>query len=763
MTRRPLRGFTGLALGAGALLLSCQSTDDPTPVNSPPSATIMTPTVGSLFSGGETISFSGTGTDAEDGSLPAADFTWWADLHHAAHTHPFMPVTTGATSGSFLVPPRGHPEDDIFLRIYLVVVDREGLPDTTYVDVQPRKVTLSFVSAPSGLTLTLEGQPRASPFSLTGVVGMERDLGAPTPQVVGPDSLVWVSWSDAGAALHTVVTPSTNTTYTATYQVVAVVNQHPTVNITAPAAGASIVQNTPTTVSANAADPDGSVVSVQFFDGAASIGTDNTAPYSVIWTPAVTGPHILTARATDNGTATTTSAAVAVTVTAAGGDGTPPTVQLTNPTDGTRNLSGAVSIAANASDNVGVVGVAFQVDGVALSEDLTAPYQATLPSTNPFTLGVHVFRARARDAAGNLSAWSASRVTFDNTTELPAGFSRTAYVTGLTGLATTMTFAPDGRLFIAQQNGALRVVTSAGALLPTPFVTVSTTATGERGLLGVALHPQFATNGWVYLYYTSSSGGPHNRIVRYTASGNVAGSAELVLVDLPPLSTATNHNGGAMHFGPDGKLYVAVGDNADSPNAQSMTIPFGKMLRFNDDGTIPTDNPFYGSTTGLNRSIWALGLRNPFTFGFQPGTGRMFINDVGQGDWEEIDNGTAGANYGWPFFEGYGGAPTYVEPIYSYGHSSASNPSLVIGFSIVGAAFYGPAATLFPAEYQGNYFFADYVNGWVNRLDTVNGNAVYAFWNGGQPITDLHVGPDGALYVLSNPGASWGVHRIGRP
>ena len=760
MIGRHSPGVASLMVASMTLLVSCQSGDVTPPSDAAPVATITTPTARALFSGGETISYAGSGTDAEDGTLAGNSFTWWVDLHHATHTHPFVPPTSGATSGSFLVPPRGHTEDDIFLRIYLSVVDANGVADTTYVDVQPRKVTLSFTGVPSGVWVTLDGQPMATPFAVTAVVGMERDLGAPSPQVIGPDSLEWASWSDGGAALHTVVTPTGNATYIASYQAVAVVNQHPIVTLTAPTDGATLTQGVATQLTATASDPDGTVTSVEFFDGATSLGTDNTSPYAVPWTPSVLGAHSLTARATDNGGANTTSAPVSATVVPPGADGTPPTVQLTSPTDGTTDLSGSQTFSATASDNVGVVGVTFQVDGLTLSEDLTAPYQATLPATSSYTNGVHVVRARARDAAGNLSPWSAARVTF-NGSALPAGFSRTQFVSGITsGRATTMAFAPDGRLFIAEQDGALRVVKN-GVMLATPFVTVSTSANGERGLLGVAFHPQFGSNGWVYLYYTSSTGGAHNRIVRYTASGDVAAGGETVLVDLPNLSSATNHNGGAMHFGPDGKLYVAVGDNATGSNAQSMSTPFGKMLRFNDDGSIPSDNPFYGSATGLNRSIWALGLRNPFTFGFQPGTGRMFINDVGQNSWEEIDEGAAGANYGWPAEEGLGGAPTYVDPIYTYGHSN--NPSLVVGYSIVGAAFYGPAASLFPAEYQGNYFFADYVNGWVNRLDTVNGNAVYAFWDWGQAMTDVAVGPDGALYVLGDMGSSWGVHRIGRP
>ena len=745
-----------IALGAVATL-SCDSGNDPG--NTAPVAAITTPVVGALFSGGETIAYAGRGTDLEDGTLAGSRFTWWVELHHDTHIHPFMPPTTGSTSGSFVVPPRGHTEDNIFLRIFLAVVDADGLADTTYVDVQPRKVTLTFASTPSGVALTLDGQPQPAPFDVVGVVGMERDLGAPTPQVSGSDSLAWVSWSDSGAALHTIVTPAINTTYTAAYQVVATVNQHPVVTLTAPTDGATLVQGTAGQVTATASDPDGTVTAVEFFDGGASLGSDSAAPYAVTWTPGALGAHTLTAVATDNAGATTTSTAVTVNVIPPGVDGTPPTVQLTSPTDGTTGLSGLLDITATATDDYGVAGVAFEVDGVALSEDLTAPYQATLPATNVYASGVHVVRARARDAAGNLSPWSTARVTFDGDS-LPAGFSRTTYVSGLGGTASAMAWAPDGRLFIAEQGGALRVV-KAGALLDTPFVTVPTTADGERGLLGVVFHPQFDVNHWIYLYYTVALPNPHNRIVRYTADGDVATSGETVIIDLPDLSAATSHNGGAMNFGPDGKLYVAVGENAMGSNAQSLDTPFGKILRFNDDGRVPADNPFYGIKLGINGSIWALGLRNPFTFSFQPGTGRMFINDVGQSAWEEINEGAAGANYGWPTEEGTGGAPTFVDPIYEYGHSN--NSSLVVGQAIVGSAFYNPTTVLFPPDYVGSYFFGDYVHGWVKRLDPANDNAVYSFWSGSGPLTDVAVGPDGALYALGNFNGSWGVQRIGRP
>src|SRR5262245_50109108 len=235
---------------------------------------------------------------------------------------------------------------------------------------------------------------------------------------------------------------------------------------------------------------------------------------------------------------------------------------------------------------------------------------------------------------------------------LPAGFAEVQVAGGIAS-PTAMAFAPDGRLFVAEQGGRLRVIKS-GALMATPFVDLSGVVDfqGERGLLGVTLDPSFATNQFVYVYFTVRSSPIHNRVVRYTASGDVAAAgSDVLILRLDNLSTATNHNGGALHFGPDGKLYVAVGENANSSNAQTLGNLLGKLLRVNADGTIPTDNPFFNTASGANRAIWALGLRNPFTFAFQPGTGRVFINDVGQDTWEEINDGIAGSNYGWPTTE----------------------------------------------------------------------------------------------------------------
>ena len=229
-------------------------------------------------------------------------------------------------------------------------------------------------------------------------------------------------------------------------------------------------------------------------------------------------------------------------------------------------------------------------------------------------------------------------------------------------------------------------------------------------------------------------------------------NSEEILFELPALSSATNHNGGAIHFGQDGKLYVAVGDNADGSRSPLLTSVFGKILRLNADGSIPTDNPHYGTTSGLPQAIWARGLRNPFTFAVQPTTGTLYINDVGENTWEEVNIGAAGANYGWPANEGASTAGGAVAPVFAYRHTpttpAGTGPGgFITGQSIVGGTFY-PAGKAFPAAYHGSYFFADYLSRIVGRLDPANGHAASTFANlAGMPV-DVLASQDGALYVL---------------
>lgn len=335
-------------------------------------------------------------------------------------------------------------------------------------------------------------------------------------------------------------------------------------------------------------------------------------------------------------------------------------------------------------------------------------------------------------------------VTFAAT--LPSGFTETQ-ISGLSS-PTAMEIAPDGRIFVCLQGGQLRVVKN-GALLPTPFLTVTVDASGERGLLGVAFDPNFVTNNFIYIYYTVPAATRFNRVSRFTANGDVvmAGS-EQVIFELDNLS-ATNHNGGAIHFGPDGKLYIAAGENAVPSNAQTLSNVLGKILRINSNGTIPTDNPFFNTASGKNRAIWALGLRNPFTFAFQPGTSRMFINDVGQSTWEEINDGIVGSNYGWPTTEGPTTNPAFRSPLLSYGHGFSGTT----GCAIAGGAFYNPTTVQFPASFVGKYFFADLCSGWIRVMDPSN-NTAAAFATGISQPVDLKVAADGSLYYLSIGSAS---------
>ena len=300
---------------------------------------------------------------------------------------------------------------------------------------------------------------------------------------------------------------------------------------------------------------------------------------------------------------------------------------------------------------------------------------------------------------------------------LPAGFTEVSYG-GISG-GTAMAVAPDGRIFVCEQGGKLRVIKN-GAFLATPFLTLTVDSNGERGLLGIAFDPNFVTNQYVYVYYTVPTAPIHNRLSRFTANGDVAvAGSEFVLLNLDNL-TATNHNGGALHFGLDGKLYVAVGENAVASNAQTLTNLLGKILRLNSDGSIPADNPFNGNPNARHE-IWTYGHRNPFSFGVQPFTGRIFVNDVGQVTTEEIDEEMAGLNYGWPTCEGpflQGSTttpcnnPAYTDPFSYYLHTGSPTPC-----AITGGDFYNPQTPQFPSNYVGNYFFADYCGDFIQRID----------------------------------------------
>ncbi len=373
-----------------------------------------------------------------------------------------------------------------------------------------------------------------------------------------------------------------------------------------------------------------------------------------------------------------------------------------------------------------------------------------------------------------------------NAATLPGGFSEVAITGGnIITEATGMAFSPDGKLFVLEQGGTIEVYQGAGATTWTrrqanffANTPLNVDESDERGLLGIAFDPNYLTNRFVYVYYTVGTGAARNRIARYKANANgdlaIAGSARTIM-DLDNLSGAGNHNGGAMHFGPDGKLYVAVGDNANAANSQSNNTRLGKILRLNPNpnNPIPANNPtsiegIPGTTSGANRAIWCAGLRNPYSFAFKPGTSVMYINDVGQSSFEEVNVGAAGANYGWDDTEGdfnQGSFPDFTRPIIAYHHNDQTQSfppnGNFTGFAITGAAFYVPQNNTFGNGYIGDYFFADFISDWIRRYDPNTGKVSRFASHVDGPVA-LCVGNDGALYYLARNAQSSGAGRVYR-
>jgi glucose/arabinose dehydrogenase len=352
-------------------------------------------------------------------------------------------------------------------------------------------------------------------------------------------------------------------------------------------------------------------------------------------------------------------------------------------------------------------------------------------------------------------------------TTLPSGQGLTDSLVAQVNKPTAMAVAPDGRLFVTQKAssnvGKVRVIKN-GQLLSKPFLKLGTDTSYFRGLLGITLDPDFSSNHYVYVFYTATSPTVHNRVSRFTASGDVAAAAsEKVIIDLPTLGASGGHYGGSLRFGSDGKLYVGVGDDTTPNDAQSLGSLNGKILRLNTDGTIPPDNPFSNSASGNSRAIWALGVRQPYSLDVLSGTTpRMFLNDVGEDSWEEVDEAASGANYGWPTHEGFVSSPdpalqNYQNPLFTYAHGTTPET----GCSITGGAFYDPATARLPSQYGGKYFYADYCGGWIRTLDPATGTSG-AFASGLVKPVDLEVGDNGSLYYLSygSTSAPASVHEI---
>ncbi len=332
-----------------------------------------------------------------------------------------------------------------------------------------------------------------------------------------------------------------------------------------------------------------------------------------------------------------------------------------------------------------------------------------------------------------IAAVSCGESTHDTPGAPPAispGSYAAAFVVGGLSQPVLIVAAPGDstRLFIVEKTGTIRILRS-GALLSRPFLDIGSRVSSgsEQGLLGLAFHPGYAANGRLYVNYTDRSG--DTRVVEFLVSSNPdsasATEKQILFVDQP----YSNHNGGHLAFGSDGKLYVGMGDGGSGGdpqgNGQSLGTLLGKMLRLDVDAAspyaVPSDNPFVGRA-GARGEIWSYGLRNPWRFSFDSETGDMWIGDVGQDAWEEADYepaGHGGLNYGWNRMEGKHCFPPssscnpagLVLPVAEYDHRA--------GCSITGGYVYRGAAL---SELRGTYFYGDYCTGIVRSLQLVGSN-----------------------------------------
>lgn len=373
---------------------------------------------------------------------------------------------------------------------------------------------------------------------------------------------------------------------------------------------------------------------------------------------------------------------------------------------------------------------------------------------------------------------------------LPTGFADQLVIGGLSqpsGIA----FLPDGRILVVEQKTARIRVLANGVLSAGTVASEVNTSGSERGLLGITVDPAWPTRPYIYLHHNRTPGNLIY-IVRYKGSGDLSNPAStsltfsrrLVLIDDVP-DNAFNHNGGTVRFGPDGMLYASCGEDADACGAQGLTTFKGMILRMKVDALTdtfgitvakaditPPDNPFVGNANARARLVWAYGLRNPFRFHIDPRDGTLFIADVGQSTWEEVDECRGGENFGWPQFEGnnpYGGynglcpASGPVAPIAVYDRTVFGGSA-----SVISATLYYPTPGgqyNFPADYHGDYFYAEYYQGFIRHLRKTSGVWGPAPPVPGQPtadnwatatsnVSDYLVGPDGGLYYcrqFANP------------
>jgi aldose sugar dehydrogenase len=446
--------------------------------------------------------------------------------------------------------------------------------------------------------------------------------------------------------------------------------------------------------------------------------------------------------------------------------GIAPTIAITSPSAGATVPVGPVTVAFSAQNhtigNPGTSHLHFYLDtdtiayhfygGAGINEDNGVLYNGVhthfvhwrsattfdifgLPSTT------HTIRLVLADHNHNELANSEATITRNfSISQPPTGDLQLQSVLSGLSFPVGMALAPDGRVFFNERlTGRIRLINPQWQLVSTQFCQITIATNGEQGLLGLTLDPDFANNRFVYVYHTASS--PlRNRVVRYTDSSGSCTQETIILDNLP---ASTNHNGGIIQFGPDGKLYVIIGDAENTANAQNVTSLEGKVLRVNPDGSAPSDNPFFSNANTNAKKVYSLGHRNSYGFTFHGHTGHLWETENGPSDNDEINRVVSGGNYGWPTVRGIAGNANFRDPILAY--VSVIAPTGIIAIP--------ENSTVYPTAYRNNLLFTAWNDGRIRRVIlsgpdlTLLGSSSTAY-NGGQGgLLSLMLGADGFVYV----------------